>query len=209
MKRYLLLFAATLIALSVVTWGVSSIFNKDKGNAELNIEVVPTDSKIEINGSRTSSGIVRIKEGSYTVTVNRDGFAEQKVNVEISQHEEKYIGVALEPNHPSTKDWYERNVNDRKLAEGLSSRTYDEASKNLMFNYPLFRQLPTLEQDFTISYGVSMHDPDNPERYALHILAASPLLRSAAIDWVKQQGYDPTDYEFYFEQLNNIFEGVE
>lgn len=210
MKRIAMIFLLGIVTLMLLLFMVDSFLHDNSGkNAKLEIEVVPASSTIMLDGKKIKAGVVEVKPGKYKVSASREGFETSSQDITVASGEQKYLGFALQPNSDETASWYEDRPDDRQFSEGLSSRTYDQASEDLLTRYPLFRELPSSEIDFTIDYGISVKNPDDTSRYALHIKASTPALRQSAIEWVRFMGYDPTDYEFYFRDLNNIFEGVE
>jgi PEGA domain len=209
MKKIAWVFLAG-IAVLMLLFMVDSFLLKESGKtARLEVEVVPANSTVMLDGKKIKAGVVEVRPGRYKVSASREGFETSSQDVLVASGEQKYLGLALQPNSEETAGWYEDHPDDRQFSEGLSSRTYDQAGEDLLTRYPLFRELPSSEIDFTIDYGVSVKNPDDTSRYALHIKASTPALRQASIEWVRFMGYDPTDYEFYFRDLNNIFEGVE
>ena len=185
-----------------------SIFITSKDNSKTSIvqvEVAPRDSKITINNKGVREGENKVEPGAYLVVFSREGFNQVEKKITVKKGESVYVADVLVPNSPETTDWYTSNLEDAKRAEGISSKNFDARADSLSENFPLLRFLPQSFKYFSISYGSSINNPDDRYSAAVYIKAAFPEDRQAALKWIRERGYNPTDYEIIFSNFANPF----
>lgn len=185
-----------LIILTLVSWG---FYKNQQLDARLTIEVAPADSTISINDQVVESGEHRLRHGTVNVVIGREGFDEQNQSIVIDSGQSEYLGVILSP-QPAFEDWYATHPSDQKLAEGISSKTFDAQSQKTTAQNPLVKQLPYVDPTgiFRVDYGPSQKYPNDPAKIMIYITAKSGERRQAARDWLKSQGADLRELEISY-----------
>ena len=70
---------------------------------------------------------------------------------------------------------------------------------------PLLKELPYIDRYFRVDYGPGVKSKDPATSTAIYIRASSPENRQMALSWIRQQGFDPVDYEITFKSFDNPF----
>lgn len=195
---------AAIVLLIVIGY---SFFHALRPSGKLNVEVVPRDAKISINDRAVRIGVNKISPGNIKVKVTRIGFKDNEQSLSIKRGETRYLGVALESNSPSTANWYTEHPREQKLAEAVSSKNFDLDTVFQAEKYPLIKILPQYFHYFSIGYGASPQYPKDPTHIAIIVKAATPFNRRLALRWIKDNGYEPSDYEIVFSGAPNPFGG--
>jgi hypothetical protein len=100
---------------------------------------------------------------------------------------------------------YQQDPKIQNLIQEYSGKIFGSASQEVSQKYPLVAMLPHLDLDFRIDYGKGVRSKDTVSSTAIYIRAFSPAARREAISWIRQQGYDPSDYEIVFSNFTNPF----
>lgn len=172
-------------------------------SAQLTIEVAPSGSSIRLNGKGVREGVSKVKPGKYEVTFSHKGFNTILEKVELSKDEKRYVGAVLGSTSPSTADWYQKHPADAKKSESISSKSFDQSTSLKAKALPLLKELPYVDRYFRIGYGENVNSKDKVSPTAIYVRASSPDNRTLALDWIKQQGFEPSDYEIIFVDASN------
>lgn len=176
------------------------------GEQPVLIKAAPKQSLIFINDEPAKQGTAYLGEGKYTITARLSGFTDDQKNISVSN---KPVEVYLLPqaNSPKAKQFLSEDPD----AQNDIQKVYDGASRvksqDLTSKDPIIKLLPNIniEGGFSIDYGPSTKDKN---RSVLIISDAEVEGRANALKWIRQQGYDPTDYEIQFSDfINPITDG--
>lgn len=178
-----------------------------KGEAELEIEVIPADSTITINGESVKAGTVFVNPGSHKVEVTKEGFLTESRSIEVFQDNTAKVYITLAADSADAQKFYRDNPKLQIKSEEYGSITADQIQSSISSNYPIIKQLPYISADFRVDYGVSQKFPDNPDKIALYITAPVADIRELALNWISLAGYNPADYEIIFLDYTNPFYG--
>ena len=201
----LLIIGAVLVVLAVLAY----TFNKAQYSATLKIEVAPQSATIRLNKKIVKAGLVRVKPGPVTVTASRSGFKTETISLSVARNETRYVGIPLISNAPETADWYEQHPADAKIFEGISSKSFDQNSTNIVRNQPFLKLLPFTAAglEFRIDYGPSLEEPDSTKQ-AIYISANTQEARASALIWITNQGYDPKKMELVYQSSPELGQPV-
>lgn len=197
-----------VLVLTIVTVGFLSAFyivRSSGSSAQLAIEVAPSGSSMKLNGRGVRGGVSKVKPGKYKVTFSYKGFSTVSKDLELAKGDNRYVGVALVSDSPSTANWYQKHPADAKKSEAISSKSFDQSSTDLGINNPIIRHLPLgyNQQEFAIDYKQADNDPT---RIVLLITGKTPKSHQYALKQIREWGFDPTDYEIVFSDFVNPFE---
>ncbi len=179
------------LALVLIVISVTRVAHDQVYSAQLNLKIAPTGAKIVVNGASTGPGIVGVKPGTVAITVSRSGFASQTKTLKVAKGQKLTIAMALTSNSPSTKDWYSNNSNDEATLEQVTGQQYNQQSTQSVQQVPLIQQLPYIDPGLTyrIDYGEPLAGTNVP---GIYITAPTTQGQQAALQWIKDQGYDPS-----------------
>jgi hypothetical protein len=168
-------------------------------------EVIPSGSTLSIDGQGVRAGKYGVASGSHVVIVSKKGFTTKTSTVSTTQSQTVYVGVALQPDSPSTANWYREHPQDQQLAEGLGSHEADYEKQAAIQNNPFLNQLPILYGDgqggtVNITLGVAI-SPGGPP--AVYVTANTPTDRQGVLAYMRNRGYDPADMDIVFYGQSN------
>ncbi len=199
-RRYIYIIGA---ALGIVILGVIMVIGFQQVNkTALDIQsVVPDDIAVTVDGVKVaSSGTVSTKPGQHTVTAKRSGFADQTQTVTLLQNEVKAIRWLLVPNSQEGYDWVKKHVTGSSDFEAKAGQAFDQTSQDLTQKYPIIASLPEIHPRWRIDYGKSVAHPNDPNALAIIITyGGSDVDKQNALNWMKQQSYNPSDYEIIYK----------
>ncbi len=196
-QRKLFIAGGIIAAILIIFGTITGIRKQLEGGLQVN--VVPKDSTIMIGTTKVPANkLVGIGAGTYTVAVSRNGFATQKKSVTIKSRQNNTQAFYLAPNSPAGEQWLSDNPLQAYLLEGNSSRSYDQLAASNTAKYPIVTQLPMYDPSFSITYGASQEHPKDSSAIALYINAYDPSARQAALQLIRDKGFDPSDMEIVF-----------
>jgi magnesium-transporting ATPase (P-type) len=194
-KRFLVAFV--LLILIFVGWAASRSYS-NKYNSYIDLVVTPLGSKVMLDGRGVKASKLRLPAGEHTLAASRDGFAMQTKKVNLNPNETRFVGFALLSNSAETKDWYEQHPEDQLMLESISSRSFDQSSKDIVKRYPIIKELPFIDQFYRVDYGQPRVDSSDPTAISIYITYYSKSGKQQALDWLKFKGYTPKDIEVQF-----------
>jgi hypothetical protein len=191
-----------VIALAVVTliifWGIITYVGRvDK--TPVVIRSVPSDAKIIFRGQNESNGTSWLKEGSYKVTVSKDGFATLTKTILVSDKKsQNVVALSLTPQSDEAKKWAAEHSKDYQNNETYGAIEADANGSYFSSLYPITAKLPFNDPYFQIGY-ITNEDLS----ISLTITTPSPRYRFYAVEKIRNLGYDPTDFKIIFKDFHN------
>ena len=207
MNRKQIICSIGLVFIVIIGLSVYTVTKSKMYSATVTLAFTPQSASAKVNGKSAKLGSVKVKPGGITVVVSKDGFATQTKQVRVQKGKNTYVGVILQPNRSDTKDWYTNHPDDAKALEGISSKDFINSSNNAETNLPLIKDLPYFERYFRIDYGQSQAHP-NSTNQAIYITYYDPMGKQQALDWIQQQGYNPSQLEIIYSNQTNDNGGV-
>jgi hypothetical protein len=172
------------------------------GKLAVEINAVPSDAKVTLNGTEVGNGTVYLEPGNYTVKGTKEGFSEFSQQASIDTNGQ-VISVPLAAESDEAKAWAKDNQNkylDLEAEAGVEAQKQGEifTEKN-----PIAKLLPHESLLYTIGYRADTSDPTG-NSIILEIDAIEGY-RQQAIYQISQWGYDPTNYKINFKDYKNPF----
>ncbi len=194
-----IIFVSALLVLTLFVFLIVSSVRGLSRNVTLTTEAAPLDSKITINENRAKNGINKVKPGKYQIVFSRTGFGSETHTLAIQKNDKKYLGVVLMPHDPSYANWYFTHPKDAKMAENISSHTFDTVQTQQLSTTPVLKYLPLIQPTYRIDSGISKKYPNDPTKIALYVSTKTDADKQAALDWLKAQGADPSKLEIIYQ----------
>lgn len=173
------------------------------GETKIEVDVLPKSSTITVNGNRIGSTIY-LGNGEYEFKAMAPGYNEDSFNLTLKNNQSTTPKVILLP-EPVSSDILNQLAEDpvfQAQREALGSEKSNLLGSRVINKNPFVSQLPYTDilGPFTIDYSLEAREDG---RLNLIIKDSSPKGRSAALQWIRNQGADPTDYSITFEDFNN------
>ena len=175
-------------------------------DASVEIEVSPRGSNISIDGQRFSEGNNSIDSGTHVIKIEKKGFTTIEEQFTLNKNENKYLGYALASNSEKTSSFYDKNQEELRRMEGIVGKATDTKSQDNSMRMPLLQELPiTLLGDqnklIDIDSGNSIKQNGPP---AVYIKAENVNSRLQAIKWIRDKGYEVSDYDVVFKLYDTL-----
>lgn len=194
----------TIIAIiTLVLIGAAlTLFNSLKGpTGTVKIQKAPSDMKLTIDGKEYKETEIELPVGKHTIKGEREDFIERTASISITEGEIEEQLMLLDPLNAVGTRWLEDHPEEAILYSKESSSEYDKSAQAMTENSPITNDLPILAPSWRIDYGESVRHKNVSGAIAVYIYAATPADRQDALSWIRQQGYDPSDYEIIYMQV--------
>lgn len=186
----IVLLVVIIIASALQTAGRS-------GKVPVNIEVMPEDSIVKVDGVKVSK-TVYLSPGEYSFVAEKAGFEDDKKVVNISSST-KSIQLLPIPVSAEALIWASKNQAQR---EALGGQAASQRGSQIREKNPLLNYLPRIDVagSFRIDFGYT--GKDNLDTYLI-VSSSTPRGRSNAINWIKERGVDPAVLDIRFKDYKN------
>jgi hypothetical protein len=180
-------------------------YNNRASSSVVTFLVSPSDAVIKANGKTIGLNKQRqglLKQGTYKIEVSRTDFKTTSKDLVVTDTKPQSIIFLLSPLNEAGKAFLA--TKDQQLyRESLGTQDFQNRSDALLKNHKITELLPYVAQHFRVDYGVSVKEPDNQDAIALYISADDPSYHQWALDWMRSQKYDPSDFEIIFNRTAN------
>lgn len=185
----------------IIIWALWTYVDR-YGKTPLTISVVPSSAKVTVDNRTLGDGTHWLKDGTYSVTVEKEGFKTQKNSLLVtSSKKQNVLAVSLTPESDEAKKWaseHEREYSKNEQYGAIEARENGEFFTN---KNPITTRLPFTDPYFTIGYRA---DEDNS--VILTVTTPSPRYRFYAVEKIRELGYEPTDFIIEFKDFKNPLE---
>lgn len=185
----------------IIVWAIADHISHI-GKIPVVISAVPGDAKIMIGDKRYSEGTQWIVPGDYKMAASKDGFADIKRNVTVTdQKKQNVLAVSLVPKSDEAKRWAAEHNDEYKDNEQFGA--IEAAMNGDYFSklHPITTKLPYTDPYYKIGYV--RHDD---RTISLTIDTPSPRYRFYAIEKIRNLGFEPTDFTITFTDFKNPLE---
>jgi len=192
-------------AVLIVIFLFSLIANS--GKTAVTVEVIPNDANLTMNGKTVKPGTLRLSPGEYTVEAAKDGFETDTYTVTVGD-ENLEVGLIPTPVSDEALAWLNENPEIQLRREELGGQRAAQRGLAFEAETPLLTQLPHNSilpykgeyGPFSVDYG-----PSREREFGIFLLISnsSPDGRRNALEWIRDQGYDPTDFEIVYDDFDN------
>lgn len=178
------------------------------GKTSVTISVIPDDSSVYINNKKSNPGEHFLKSGTYTIVAKKSGFKDDK-QVIFVEKESLDVGLVPEPNSKEAYKWLKNNPDLQYKREEMAGKMAALRGEYTIKESPIIESIPhtSVEGPFSIDYGANKSEGT----YAIYIKISdsTPEGRVAALQWIREQGEDPTNYHINYEDFKNPLIGVD
>lgn len=174
------------------------------GKEPVRVFVLPQDAVVTVGEKTTKNNqTIYLEPGEYSLNAKRDGFSDYSDTVRIVSSKENIIDFALSPNSEEASNYVKEN-------EGLYLAFEDRSGERAIQEGIRFSELNTITRDlphkslfFSIGYRL---DPLDPKEESIIIeIDANEGYKNGAIQYIRNLGYNPTEYNINFRNHRNPF----
>lgn len=196
-KRRIITIVAVVFVAIVAIFTVTSI--EHMGKVPVYVSTVPNDATVRFDNNSVGNGTQWMPAGTYTVTVQKEGFETVKRTVIVDDKKsQNVIAASLIAVSSDAKKWADDHATDYRKNEAYGAIEASVNGDYFTQRNPITTKLPYVDPYFTLGY-VS-HDN---QTISLTIETPSPRYRYFAIEKLRQLGYDPTDFDIIFKDFHN------
>lgn len=197
--RILMIGAAVLFVGIVIAIIATQVW---QASSPVTIDKLPTDAKVFINDREVSGSRTNLANGRYTVRAEKSGFATSEQTVLITDTS-KSIVVSLSPESDEAKKWAEANSNAYLEQEARTQKQIGEAGAKNVEQNPIIEKLPI--NNYTYIVGYKLDPKDTSGKSIIVTVDADEGYRNAAVQAIRDLGFDPGDYRIEFSNFVNPF----
>lgn len=200
--KWLLIGGITLFILVIVGISVGNIIWNNIYSATFNFMVAPADSKISANDELMKNGMNKMKPGEYEITISHDGFEPETRSVILEKGSIEDVFAILNPNDPSTMDWYDMHEEDAAIASGVVGQEFAEAATEMAEKYTIVEDLPVYNYSYILGYGTCADD-GGPDFCV--VIRAEFGYRDEAVKYLQDTGKDLGKYYVEIAEYSSPF----
>lgn len=199
-RRIIIISGVILLAIIIISIAYSLyLAHIHAGKLAVPMKIVPNDASVTLkDGTRLSGSTIYLTPGKHTLIIKKDGFTTVEKQYLIEDYNQPAVYVGLVGKSDEAKKWqqqHQRDYQDLELLGRVQAAAYGEAFRA---RNPIIKILPIKDPYFTISY----RNVDD-ESVRLTIWGTSPKYREFALEYLRQKGFEPTDYEIEFDGFKN------
>ena len=194
----ILIFLSSLI---ILTYGIV-IYTSRINMVPIFLLVSPNKAEITVENKKIiGSQIIYLKPGTYDFKAFRDGFKSETIHVEVKKNKPLRIVFSLTPTtQEAIKELKSSSSKSAEIDKITTDKLVNE-QKALEDANPIIKKLPIKNLIYSIGYRV---DPNIPNGIIVEIDTIEGY-RNAAINKIKEQGFDPSKLNIVFRNYANAF----
>ena len=192
----ILLFLSSLI---ILTYGIV-IYTSRINTVPVFLLVSPNKAEITVENKKIiGSQIIYLEPGIYDFKAFRDGFKSETVHIEVKKDKPLRIVFSLIPITQEAIKELKSSSRGAEIDKITDKLVYEQ--KALEDANPIIKKLPIKNLIYSIGYRV---DPNIPNGIIVEIDTIEGY-RNAAINKIKEQGFDPSKLNIVFRNYANTF----
>lgn len=202
-NRIILVVIITVILL--LGFGAYSVYMSIQRAGKLAVElvVVPSDAKIEMNGQQVNANGLYAAPGDYVFSASKEGFKKMETHIHIADGLPNTVTLPLEPESNEAKEWVSKNQDQYASLEGAAGKAANEQGEVVSEKNPVIQVLPYKNLLYTIGYKNDLSDPTG--KSIIVTIDAISGYRNAAIRQLRELGHDPTQLKIEFTKYESPF----
>ena len=189
------------LVIVAIGYGVFTAISR-QSKVEVTINAIPEDASLTLDGKQIRPGVTYLKEGSYTIKGSKEGFTDFTAQVYVDK-DHKLMSVPLVPASKEAKEWQQKNMNKYTLLERAAGRAAAKEGETFREKNPITIVLPYKNLIYKIGYRA---DPADASGNSIILEIDAPEgYRNAAVQQIRNLGYDPTNFKINFRDYKNPF----
>jgi hypothetical protein len=175
------------------------------GKNRVTLRVIPEESRVSINNNVVDSDVKYLKKGWYEFKAEVKGFKKDTQRLYVNK--DVTVNLLPEPNSDQAYQWLNNNPSIQQKREEMGGMRAAQIGENYIKKTPIRKLIPRVDMfaPYAMDYGVEGNNYDT----FIEIHDSSPVGREKALQWIRQQGYNPGDLDIRYLDYNNPFSGGE
>ena len=189
-----------LLSASTLVYGAITYVNRYDTTP---VYLLTSPDKAEIttgNQKFIGSQVAYLKPGTYNFKASRSGFKDENINVEVKKGNPLRIIFALTPTTEEAIKELQSSSKTSEIDRATTDRLANE-QKKLEDANPIIKKLPIKNLIYSIGYKA---DPNRKNGVIIEIDTIEGY-RNAALNKIKEQGFDPSKLNITFRNYANTF----
>lgn len=166
------------------------------GKEPVSVYLIPNDATLTIGDQQYRAGTAYIKPGTYDITATRDGFESYSDTITIDQQNTAAVDISMTPVTEEAIRWAEENEDLYSAFQARTGERAGEFGQQIREQFPIASKLPF--KNYIYSIGHRLKNIDNPSEGIIIVISTITGYREAALDKIRELGFEPTDYEIEF-----------
>lgn len=206
-KRQKIIFISTIIGIILIlTIPIVIYLISSQYSAILTTVIAPSSATLTINDKTYHiNSDLHFKPQNIKATISAEGFETKEITLDLPANETSTLAVYLTPNDGDLSYYY-NNPNEQKLFSRINDIQATEQAASYREKYPITALLPIsiVEVDKS-TYSMKEYRIDVGEftdcktDFCLKITDMTGGNQSAAYNKLRENGYNPDDYEIIYE----------
>lgn len=177
-----------------------------QGKTAVTIYAVPNDATITLldQNGKTSfghTGINYLKPGKYKVSFQKNGFSSSSATLDTNSNPLTPVVASLSAQTAAAKKWLSEHQDQVQKASEETEQISILNQKKAQQDFDIASALPYQDPYYTIGYTLNT----TPQKVS--VTTESPQYRYAAIQQIRNMGYNPDDYGIVFYNFTNPLTG--
>lgn len=195
-----------IIAVAIMTIILLVIFIPRIGKTAVDIQAIPENTIVTINGKPARAGANYLKPGTYEIKGTIEGYIEDIQSV-IVGNDRLVVGILPEPDSEKARKYLADNPDIQADREALGGINANREGAVIRTDNPIIEKLPYIDPDslYAIDYGVTNEDP---KHFYMVIGNSSPEGRTNAIKWLRDQGINIESSDIRYSDFVNPLLGA-
>ena len=189
-----------LLSASTLVYGAITYVNRHDTTP---VYLLTSPDKAEIttgNQKFIGSQVAYLKPGTYNFKASRSGFKDENINIEVKKGNPLRIIFTLTPTTEEAIKELQSSSKTSEIDRATTDRLANE-QKKLEDANPIIKKLPIKNLIYSIGYKA---DPNRKNGVIIEIDTIEGY-RNAALNKIKEQGFDPSKLNITFRNYANTF----
>lgn len=184
-------------------WGMTYWQQQQReGKYKIIFHSAPDDATLSLDGQPIDTGEHYVKKDTrHTLVARRDGFESLTLPFTAS-HDDQNVVITLQPQTAAANEWVNQHPELYSTIEELAGKEAAIRGERQRKKYPIIEQLPYSNFLYTIGYSADPKDPSGNN--IILDIDASPGNYTAALEQIRDLGYDPTDFKINFRNYQEV-----
>jgi hypothetical protein len=203
-----IIWAIALIFVGLLAWQLVFYFNH-RGLVKVDIQAVPADSQLSIDGRSHESGVTYIKPGQHILLATRQYFDDDRKAIDTADFEkDQIIYMVPAANSEKARQYLQNNPEVQRARESAGGAEQERLRRVTLKRFPFLESLPRETLHYKIDYALGTEGKpkllitlypiiNGPEDYPRYLDQAKQY-KQEALTYLEQNGARPADFDISY-----------